>query len=143
MIALLDVDVLIALLDEAHVHHAPAHAWLAAHRSRGWATCPISQNGCVRVMSQAKYPGALPAHEIARRLRTAVRAADHAFWADSVSLCDPRRFALDRVLTPRHLTDVYLLGLAVANGGRLATFDRTISPSAVVGAKSKHIVIPS
>ncbi len=141
MIALLDVNVLVALFDAAHVHHPLAQAWLGAHRSLGWATCPITENGCVRVLSQPRYPGALPVAEVTRRLRSATSSEDHTFWPDSISVCDPRLFAHDQVLSPKPLTDVYLLALAVANGGRLVTFDRTISLSAAHGARARHMIV--
>ena len=140
MIALFDVNVLVALFDAAHVHHAPAQAWLKRHRSRGWATCPITQNGCVRVLSQPRYPGALPVTEIARRLRVVTGAPDHTFWPDSISVCDPRLFAHDLVLSPKALTDVYLLALATANGGCLVTFDRTVPLHTARGATARNLV---
>lgn len=141
MIALLDVNVLVALFDGAHVHHGLAHTWLSRHRSLGWATCPITQNGCVRVLSQPRYPGALTVGEITRRLRAATQQVDHTFWPDSVTLCDARRFRLDEVVTPKPLTDLYLLALAVENGGRLATFDRSIPLATVMGAQQKHLIM--
>jgi toxin-antitoxin system PIN domain toxin len=141
VIALLDTNMLIALFDGAHVHHASAHAWMTKKRSAGWATCPITQNGCVRVMSQPNYPGHLPVAEIARRLAAAVSAADHIFWPDSISMCDSSRFEPARMLTSRNLTDIYLLGLAVEKGGRLVTFDRAIPPAAVPEAKARHLLV--
>ena len=140
MIALLDTNVLIALFDSAHIHHARAHDWLSAARSSGWATCPITQNGCVRVLSQPRYPGFLTVAEIARRLHDATQARDHAFWPDSISACDPKRFRLGKILTPKALTDLYLLGLAVEHDGRLVTFDGSIGCAAVAGAEARHLV---
>jgi hypothetical protein len=141
VIALLDVNLLVALFDGAHVHHAPAQAWLATDHSLGWATCPVTQNGCIRVLSQPRYPGALPVAEITRRLRDATGTPDHVFWPDSISLCDPRLFDHDNVLSPKPLTDVYLLALAIANGGRLVTFDRTIPLSAVRKATGRDLLV--
>jgi len=141
VIALLDINMLIALFDAAHVHHKAAHAWMSRNRSLGWATCPITQNGCVRVISQPHYPGRLSVAEIVRRLSAALAAREHTFWADSISLCDSNRFALDRMLTPKNLTDTYLLGLAAEKGGRLVTFDRTIPLSAVSKAKARHLLV--
>jgi toxin-antitoxin system PIN domain toxin len=141
VIALLDINFLIALFDAAHVHHATAQSWLSAHRSSGWATCPISENGCIRVLSQPRYPGNLPVTDITRRLRVATNAPDHTFWPDSISLCDAKRFLHEQILTPKPLTDLYLLALAVANKGRLATFDRAIPPSAVAGAQARHMAV--
>ncbi|MGH8092975.1 MAG: TA system VapC family ribonuclease toxin [Chthoniobacterales bacterium] len=141
MIALLDINLLIALFDAAHVHHQTAHAWMAKNRALGWATCPITQNGCIRVMSQSSYPGHLSVAEITRRLSSAAAVPEHIFWADSVSLCDTGRFEADRILTPRTLTDIYLLGLAQKNGGRLVTFDRAIPLAGVPKAKARHLVV--
>lgn len=140
MIALLDINVLIALFDTAHVHHQSAQTWLSGHRSSGWATCPITENGCIRILSQHRYPGALPISDITRRLRAATDAADHTFWSDTISLCDRSRFEIEQILSSKSLTDLYLLALAAANNGRLVTFDRTIPRGAVVGAQPKHIV---
>jgi toxin-antitoxin system PIN domain toxin len=141
MIALLDINTLIALFDAAHVHHETAHAWMTRNRTLGWATCPITQNGCVRVMSQSSYPGHLPVAEIARRFAIAMAVPEHTFWSDSISLCDTSRFEPTRILTPRTLTDIYLLGLARENGGRLVTFDRSIPLSAVANAKARHLLV--
>jgi len=79
VIALLDVNLLIALFDAAHVHHKAAQSWMTKNRSLGWATCPITQNGCVRVMSQPRYPGFLSGAEIVRRLAAAVAVEEHTF----------------------------------------------------------------
>ena len=132
---------LIALFDAAHVHHADAHGWMAKNQRFGWATCPITQNGCVRVMSQPRYPGRIPVAEIARRLTAAVATAEHTFWSDSISVCDSSHFNLERLLTSKVLTDTYLLGLAAREGGRLVTFDRTILPAAVKRATAENLVI--
>jgi hypothetical protein len=141
VIALLDINLLIALFDAAHVHHKAAHAWMAKNRSLGWATCPITQNGCIRVMSQPSYPGRLAVTEITRRFASAVAVPEHTFWSDSISLCDASRFDSERILTPRTLTDIYLLGLAQENGGRLVTFDRAIALAAVSKAKGRHLLV--
>jgi hypothetical protein len=79
--------------------------------------------------------------EIARRLAAAVAVVEHTFWSDSISICDSRRFKLDHLLTSKALNDVYLLGLAKKNGGRLITFDRAISPAPVAGAQAEHLLI--
>ena len=99
MIALLDASLLIALFDGAHLHHQDAHRWFSKHRSQGWATCPLTQNACIRIFSQPAYPGRLPIGDIARRLRQATATPDHHFWPDSISLCDTSLFAHDQILT--------------------------------------------
>ena len=126
MRALLDVNVLIALLDADHTSHGSAQAWFGSHAGDGWASCPITQNGCVRIMSHPGYPNAHSVLEIVDRLRAAAAGRTHQFWADTPSLLD------DEVIdVTRQLTDVYLLALAVANRGRLVTFDTSITLGAV------------
>lgn len=140
--ALLDVNVLIALLDADHLHHARAAAWLAEHIGSGWASSALTQNGCVRIMSQARYPGSLPAAAVAARLRQATSTAHHRFVADSISLLDGERFDTERMLGPAQVTDAYLLGLAVAHDLRFVTFDRGVPSLRVVrGATTEHLVL--
>lgn len=140
MRALLDVNVLIALLDQAHPHHEVALSWLKANIKHGWASCPITQNGCVRIMSQAAYPGARPAAQIIERLRGALDHSAHLFWPDDTSIADPRIVDGTRVHSARQITDTYLLALAHKHAGRLVTFDSGIALSAVKGATARHLV---
>jgi len=102
---------------------------------------PLTQNACIRIISQPAYPGRLSVADIARRLRQATAANDHHFWPDSISLHDPAIFDHSGILTPRHLTDLYLLALAVRHRGRLVTFDRSIPTAAVPGAGASHLVV--
>ncbi len=141
MRALLDINVLIALLDAGHVHHRAASDWLARNIDRGWASCPITQNGCIRIMSQPGYPQALPVGEVAARLAEATRAPHHGFWGDGISLLDPDIVRWRSVLGSRQVTDVYLLALAVRHGGRFATFDRGVPLAAVAGAEARHLEV--
>ena len=140
MRALLDVNVLIALLDAAHVHHRVARAWLEAHISQGWASCPVTQNGCIRILSQPAYPGAEPPGAIAARLTGAMATAWHEFWTDDFSLLEANAVDWRQVLGSRQLTDTYLLALAVRRGGRLVTLDRAVSLASVPGAVDQHLV---
>lgn len=139
--ALFDVNVLIALLDRGHIHHDRAREWLLTHQCGGWASCAITQNGCIRIMSQPAYPGSLPAAEVAARLRRAMATPLHRFVAQDLSLTDARRFDTSKLLGPRQVTDVYLLGLAVANAMRLVTFDPSIPPGAVADAQPDSLVV--
>ena len=141
MRSLLDVNVLIALLDADHVFHNQAQSWLRDNIDAGWATCPITQNGCVRVMAQPGYSNPLPAADVADRLRGAVATEHHQFWADDVSLLEPDRADWDRAVSAKQLTDVYLLSLAVHHGGRFVTFDRRIAHSVVPGANHRRLCI--
>ena len=139
MRALLDVNVLVALLDRTHLHHRVATDWLAANVSRGWASCPLTQNGCVRILSLPSYRNAQSPSAVADRLGQATGNKSHEFWPDSVSVVEKGRLHWDRVLSSRQITDVYLLALAVARGGRLVTLDRSIAIEAVPGAVAKHL----
>jgi toxin-antitoxin system PIN domain toxin len=140
MRALLDVNVLIALLDADHASHGRAREWFHDSAPGGWASCPITQNGCVRIMSHHGYPNALPVRGVVERLREATASTHHAFWPDDLSLLDERIADATRIHGPRQLTDLYLLALAVRHGGRFVTFDRTIALSAIRGAETKHLL---
>jgi len=139
--ALLDVNVLIALLDAGHVHHHVATEWLGDHLEQGWASCPLTQNGCIRILSQIAYPNHAPAAEVARRLAEATRHRAHCFWPDDLSLLSEGMLDWNRLLTGRHITDAYLLALAVKNGGQFVTIDKGIPLGAVQGAQSRHLVV--
>jgi hypothetical protein len=138
--ALLDVNVLIALLDSDHSLHRPAIGWFDRHANEGWASCPITQNGCVRIMSNPGYPGALPVHGVVERLAKASKTRLHEFWPDDLSLLDPELLDSSRIHGPRQITDLYLLALAVRHGGRFVTFDHLIPTAAVKQAAKAHIV---
>jgi len=141
MRALLDVNVLIALLDADHSLHARATEWFADNARRGWASCPITQNGCVRIMSHAAYPNTLPLGAVMERLIEASASAFHKFWPDDISLLDARVADSTRIHRPRQLTDLYLLALALRHGGLFVTFDTSISLDAIRGAEKKHILV--
>ena len=141
MRSLLDVNVLVALFDADHTLHATATRWFEANARQGWASCPLTQNGCIRVMSQPSYPNPIPVDLLAQRLRSATTHPHHEFWPDDVSLLDKGAVDTTRIHGPRQLTDVYLLSLAVVRGGRLVTFDRAMPASAVLGAQKKHVVV--
>ena len=141
MRALLDVNVLIALLDAQHLHHAVAKRWFIEHVSLGWATCPLSQNGCARILSQPAYSNAISTVRALEKIASACRQSEHEFWPDSVSLVDPKIACAERIHGPRQLTDIYLLALAVNRGGRLVTLDEGIPLNAVHGARPEHLLV--
>ena len=133
-VALLDVNVLVALFDPDHVHHDLVHDWFAGQRAHGWATCPVTQNGLVRVLSNPAYGhDALRPEPVMKGLRR--------FRHDTVSLADQRLFDLTLASGHRQLTDVYLLGLAAKMKGCLATFDRTIPLKAVMRATTATLQV--
>jgi toxin-antitoxin system PIN domain toxin len=139
--ALLDVNVLIALLDSDHTSHNVALGWFSKYAREGWASCPITQNGCVRIMSNHSYPNALPVQVVMKRLADACEDDVHNFWSDEVSLLDANVVDSTRIHGPRQLTDVYLLALAVEHKGRFVTFDTGISLAAVRKAKTQNLVV--
>lgn len=144
-VSLLDVNVLVALFFPDHVHHDLAHDWFADHRDEGWATCPLTENGLVRVACQQPSDDAVVrAADVIANLERFCRDKFHRTWTDSVSLTDTTLFARQFVSGPRQVTDVYLLGLAKKMGGRLATFDRTIPVKAVRGGTAEllHVIEP-
>jgi len=141
MRALLDINVLIALLDADHIHHHRARAWFETHVRQGWASCPLTQNGCVRVMSQPVYPNPLPAAEVMLRLGEAINAPQHRFWPDDISILDENIADRTRIHGPRQITDLYLVALAMKHGGRFATFDNRIVLSALHGVKKEHLAV--
>ncbi len=141
MRALLDVNVLIALLDAAHVHHRVARTWLEANIEAGWASCPLTQNGCIRIMSQPGYPGAQAPAAVAARLAEAAATQWHEFWPDDLNSLETGVLDWSQVLSSRQLTDAYLLALAVKHGGRLVTLDRAVPQAAVPGAADQHLKV--
>jgi hypothetical protein len=136
---LLDINVVIALLDQGHVLHRTATEWLAREQEHGWATCPITQNGVVRIMAQPAYPNCQPAAVVASRLAEACRHPSHAFWPEPISLLQEGLIDWQRLLGPRQITDAYLLALAVCHGGRFATFDQRIPVEVVPGARAADL----
>lgn len=141
MRALLDVNVLIALLDAAHVHHPRARTWFETNVQHGWASCAITENGCVRILSQPAYPGHLAPGQAAALLRNATRTRHHAFFPDDVSLLDETLFEWRSLLTPRQLTDAYLLALAVHHKACFTTLDARVMRAAVPCAAARHLVV--
>lgn len=139
--ALFDINVLVALLDSDHVDHGRAHAWLDDNAGTGWASCAITENGFVRVISQPTYPSPVAPARAVDVLARACRGGDHQFWACDVSLLETSVVNATVLYGPRQVTDAYLLALAVHHGGRFVTFDRLVALSAVHRASPKHLVI--
>jgi toxin-antitoxin system PIN domain toxin len=136
---LLDVNLLIALFSEGHVDHEAAQDWFAEAKDRGWATCPLTENGFVRVMRQRRPTW--PVDQFARLLRQFCDDRHHAFWPDALSLTDPAIFDTGMIDGPQQITDVYLLGLAVKKNAALATLDRSIPLRAVRGAREANLLV--
>ena len=141
MTALLDVNMLIALLDAAQIHHVRAKSWLMSQPDPGWASCPITQNGFIRIISHSAYPGSISTIQASSLHGNASRSPRHRFWPDDVSLLDSSLINPNLVHGPKQVTDIYLLALAVKNNGRLVALDRAIRLNGVLGAKPRHLVL--
>lgn len=142
MIALLDVNVLIALVDPSHVHHAAACRFFPQAQTNGWATCPLTEIGALRILGRPAASGGMDSPSSARTLlHSLLSSPGHEFWPDELSLADSRFFP--SLPDSRHLTDLYLLGLAVKHGGRLASFDTGIDPSLIPGGSSAYYLVPA
>jgi len=139
--ALLDTNVLIALLDPAHTFHAVAARWFRDQADNGWATCPITENGFVRIVSHSSYPQPVTVTDALETLRHASSHATHTFWPDNITVTDNSIVDDAHLLSSGQVTDTYLLGLAIQHDGYLATLDRRIDVAAVRGASPAQLVV--
>jgi uncharacterized protein len=140
--SLLDVNVLIALVDENHTFHRLSHSWFADHRNEGWASCPITENAVVRILAGDKYKRTerLTVQDVTEALR-GFDQSTHKFWPDDITVTDARSISTDFIHGAGQLTDVYLLALAVKNNGRFVTFDQRIPLVAVPAANQDNLVV--
>jgi toxin-antitoxin system PIN domain toxin len=135
MRALLDVNVLVALLDAGHIHHTAASSWLDRNLEQGWASCPLTQNGCLRILAAETYPRPQPVAAVAARLREATATRFHDF-----SVLDTTRLDHDWLLRTRQVSDGYLLAMAVRREGVFVTLENGIDLNLVRGATSRHLL---
>lgn len=139
---LLDVNVLIALIDPAHVQHDSAHLWFSKEGRHSWATCPLTENAVLRIVGNPRYPNSpgTPA-AVVPIFEGLCALAGHKFWPDDISILDTSIIDRSRLLGFSQVTDTYLLALSRAHKGQLATFDRRLVVDAVSnGAKSLHLI---
>jgi toxin-antitoxin system PIN domain toxin len=141
---LLDINVLIALIDQDHAGHDAAHRWFQAQGAASWATCPMTENGVIRIVSQPKYPGTPVSTAAVTAIITRLTALPgHVFWSDNISLTTAAHVDASKILTPAQVTDTYLLAVAVGHRGQLATFDRRLATNAVKdGNAALHLIEP-
>jgi toxin-antitoxin system PIN domain toxin len=130
-----DINLLLALTDPMHIHHEAAHRWFAEKGQDSWATCPLTQNGFIRIASHPNYPnrpGDVPA--VTAILRQLCAAQGHQFWAEDISILEILEPAA--IITHAQITDIYLAGLAVHKNGKLATLDQRMAVNAVRGGEN-------
>lgn len=143
MTFLLDVNVLIAIIDRRHVFHARAHRWFEREGHRGWATCPTTQNGLVRIVGNPRYRNYVaPPGQMAVLLGKLIEHPGHTFWPDRITLLDTGLFDLAGLAVSEQVTDSYLLALARSHDGKLATMDNRISTASVIGGREALLQIP-
>jgi toxin-antitoxin system PIN domain toxin len=142
MTFLLDANVLIALIDPAHVQHDTAHAWFAEQGHQSWATCPLTENAVLRIIGHARYPNSPGTPAAVALLMASLRdLPGHIFWPDDISLLDTEHLDPARLLSSGQVTDSYLLALARFHGGKLATFDgRLVTDAVPHGQQSLYLV---
>ena len=139
---LLDVNVLIALIDPMHLQHELAHAWFSTHGKKSWATCPLTENGVLRIVGNPRYPNSPgnPA-EVVNIIANLCALPGHQFWPDNISLLTNSQIDTLHLRNPAQITDTYLLALASTYQGQLATFDKRLITDAVwSGKKSLHLI---
>jgi len=142
---LLDVNALIALISPGHVHHERMHLWFEEHSHQGWATCPITENGAIRVLAQSilavHRDRAFAVLALLKEWK-ASEARHHRFWTDSVSLTDDSLFRPEYITNPNLVTDAYLLGLAAKHNAKVVSFDRTLPWQAIRNGTAQLIETP-
>lgn len=144
MIALIDVSILVALFDPDHANHQIAQDWYAAQQADGWATCPLTENGLIRVTTSPSYfdPPHRPV-DVIQQLRAFRQHPGHHFWPDSLTMTDEHSFVGSMVRGHKQVTDIYLLGLATKMGAMFATLDTSIPLAAVRGATAVNLLVIS
>ena len=143
MTVLLDVNVLIALAWPNHVHHAAARTWFEERREGGWATCPLTEAGFVRVSCNP----AVVRHDITPLdaiavLNSLVQLESHVFWPLDQSILHLPESIGARLQGYRQVTDAVLLATAMQRNGQLATLDSGIEGLVSEDERSYLCVVP-
>lgn len=132
---------LAALFAPDHVHHELAHDWSGEERHAGWAICPITETGLVRLLTNPRVHEGVAVAEVIDRLRRLQSDSAHEWWEANVSFADVTVFRPTALRGHRQVTDLYLAGLAHSRGGKLVTFDRGVLCNAVVDAKPSLVEV--
>lgn len=139
---LLDTNVLIALIDSVHTRHDEAHAWFTSGIVTRWATCPLTENGVLRIVGNPRYPNSPGTPSaVVDALQSLLLSPGHEFWPDNISLVASEHVERSHLSSASQITDTYLLALARAHDGQLATFDRQLVTNAVLGGKQALCLI--
>ncbi|PYS53385.1 MAG: VapC toxin family PIN domain ribonuclease [Acidobacteria bacterium] len=142
--ALLDLSVFIALAWPAHEHHVPARAWFLSRSRSKWATCPITQLGFIRLLSNPAFsPDALSVGEAFGLLMKNVSEPSHEFWPDALPVARALKPLMGKIIGHRQMTDAYLLSLAIRHKARLVTFDRGLVELATEAKAALHVELVS
>lgn len=140
--ALLDVNVLVALLWPAHEGHERAQNWFAKNAGAGWATCPMTQAGFVRIVSNPAFSrDAVTPKEAIELLAANMRHKAHQFWADEIDVVVAMVPLVERIKGHQQVTDAYLLGLARQKKGKLATMDKGVTELFAEKSMERNLVV--
>lgn len=141
-VCLLDVNVLLAWLWPAHQAHHSASLWMQKHRQEPWATCPITEMGFLRIVTNRAFSPHAPAWaEAVQMLRRHSAGSQHCFWPDSLTLVELDRNFGGQIKGPNLITDAYLLLLAMHHRGRMATFDYRMEALAPEGSAARESLL--
>ena len=135
------MNALIALLDRNHPSHDAVSSWFIGNIEHGWASCPLTQNGYLRIISQPSYSRPRSLAEAYDQLLAATSTQHHQFIADDISLLDGMLVRFRDLSGHRQLTDVSLLALAVTHDARRVTLDTHVPLGAVRGANESHLAV--
>ena len=143
MRSLFDASFLIALIDQDHNYYDEAIAWFVEHSGDGWASCCLTENAAVRILSNPNYSKVkrFTPLQISDTINRFIKATDHEFWPSDISITDTSIFSHDRILGPKQVTDIYLLAMAAERIGCLVSYDQRISLDAVRNARPEHLVV--
>lgn len=141
-VALLDVSVLIALFNDIHQYHEIANSWFIPFLAQGnrWASCPITQNGCLRILSTSTYLNQLELHSLKTTLQKATSHPSHEFWHDDISLLNDSLIDWSHITGNRQLTDIYLMALAQYHQGVFVTLDNRVQINTINKASPNLLV---
>jgi toxin-antitoxin system PIN domain toxin len=129
LIALPDINVLLALAWSNHPGHDAAHRWFARGATGGWATCLLTQRGFLRLSLNRQIVGvSIVCQAAVHLLHSLVAHPQHRYTEIAPALTTPLFDELvPKIVGYRQVSDATLLYLARANGLKLVTFDRPVA----------------